>query len=121
MSQPKEKIPVEKIQELVKVLACLHESAKRAAEDFAEAKFDSADVEGWRTLHRGLEYAQRIIKKISGPASAVQRLDLDVLLLPEHKSKKARRAAEKKADLAKLDEAEAKLKELRKKRKPPST
>jgi hypothetical protein len=49
----------------------------------------------------------------------VQKLDLAVLLLPEHKSKKAKRSAEKKADLKKMDEAEAKVKEIRK-HKPPS-
>ena len=119
MSQPKEKIPVEKIQLLVKILACLHDSTEKAAADFIQANFTEADVEGWRTLHRGLSYAQRIIKKISGPASPVQKLDLDVLLLPEHKAKKAKRSAEKKADLEKMDEAEAKVKEIRK-RKPPS-
>jgi hypothetical protein len=37
----------------------------------------------------------------------------------EHKSKKAKRSAEKKADLEKMDKAEAKVKEIRK-RKPPS-
>lgn len=86
-----------------------------------EAGFASADVEGWKTLAKGLLFTQRILKKISGPASPVQRLDVDLILLPHHKTKKAKRAAEKKADLAKLDDAEAKLKELRKKRKPPST
>lgn len=121
MSQPKEKIPIEKIRELAKILAFLHETTEKAAADFTAAEFDSTDVEGWRTLHRGLVYTHRIVKKIAGPASPVQKLDLDVLLLPEHKSKKAKRAEEKKADLAKLDEAEAKLKELQKKRKPRST
>lgn len=119
MAQPKEKIPIEKIQLLVQILACLHDSTEKAAADFVLANFTEADVEGWRTLHRGLIYAQRIIKKISGPASPVQKLDLDVLLLPEHKSKKAKRSAEKQADLEKMDEAEAKVKEIRK-RKPPS-
>lgn len=121
MSQPKEKIPIDKIRELAKILAILHQTVEKAATDFTEADFDSTDVEGWRTLHRGLVYTQRIVKKIAGPASQVQKLDLDVLLLPEHKSKKAKRAEEKKADLAKLDEAEAKLKELQGKRKPRST
>ena len=119
MSQPKEKIPIEKLRELAKVLAFLHETTEKAVADFTAADFDSTDVEGWRTLHRGLVYAHRIVKKIAGPASPVQKLDLDVLLLPHHKSKKAKRSAEKKADLEKMDEAEAKLKASRKS-KPPS-
>lgn len=121
MSQPKEKIPIEKIRELAKILEVLHQTAEKAAKDFTDAEFDSTDVEGWRTLYRGLVYTHRIVKKIAGPASPVQKLDLDVLLLPEHKTKKAKRAAEKKADLAKMDEAEETIKALRSKRKPPSS
>ena len=119
MSQPKEHIPVEKIQQLADVLAVLHEAAAKSATEFQAAGFQSADVEGWKTLAKGLLFTQRILKKISGPASPVQRLDVDTILLPHHKSKKAKRSAEKKADLEKMDEAEAKLKASRKS-KPPS-
>ena len=121
MSQPKEPIPIAKIQQLAEMLAVLHDAALKSATEFKASGLESTDVEGWKTLAKGLLFTQRILKKISSPASPVQRLDVDAILLPHHKSKKAKRAEEKKADLAKLDEAEAKLKELQRKRTPRST
>jgi hypothetical protein len=118
MSQPKEPIPVEKLEELARVLAVIHEAAERAVADFKLAQFESVDVEGWKTLAKGLLFTQRIVKKISGPASPIQRLDVDGILLPHHK-KKSKKQSTREADLEKLDAAEAKLKEIRK-RKPPS-
>lgn len=118
MSQPKEKIPVQNIEELARVLTCLQESTSKSIADFQAAQLESADVEGWKTLHRGLVYAQRIIKKICGPASPVQRLDVDSILLPHHREKQSKKAR-KKADLEKLNAA-AEAATHGKKRKPKS-
>jgi hypothetical protein len=118
MSQPKEPIPVEKIEELVKVLAVLHEAASRSVNDFKLAEFEAVDVEGWKQLHKGLLFTQRIVKKISGPASPVQRLDVDSVLLPHHKQK-SKKQARKEADVEKLNAA-AEAATHGKKRKPKS-
>jgi hypothetical protein len=118
MSQPKEKIPVQKIEELARVLMCLQESTSKSIVDFQAAQLEFADVEGWKTLHRGLIYAQRIVKKICGPASPVQRLDVDSILLPHHKQK-SKKQARKEADVEKLNAA-AEAATHGKKRKPKS-
>jgi hypothetical protein len=118
MSQPKEQIPIESIRKLAEVLACLHQSTAKAVADFDAAGLEAADVEGWRTLHRGLVYTQRIVKKLTGPADPVQKLDTTAILLDQHK-KKLKRKAEKAEDMAKLNEAAEKVREIRK-RKPKS-
>jgi hypothetical protein len=104
MSQPKEPIPVEKLEELARVLAVIHEAAERAVADFKLAQFESVDVEGWKTLAKGLLFTQRIVRKISGPASPIQRLDVDGILLPHHK-KKSKKQSTREADLQKINEA----------------
>lgn len=117
MSDPKEQIPIEKIRQLHSVLSAMTESVQKALADYEAAGIQETPVKNWKTLHRGLVYVARTTRQICGPASKIQTIDLDQLPMPPSE-KKAKRAAEKKADLAKLDEAEAKLKELRKKRKP---
>ena len=118
MSQPKETIPVESIRKLVEVLTCLQQSAAKAVADFEAAGYENTDVEGWRTLHRGLVYTQRIVKKLTGPADPVQKLDPGVILLESHKQK-SKRKAEKEKDMAKINEAAEKVREIRT-RKPKS-
>jgi hypothetical protein len=118
MSQPKEPIPVEKLEELARVLAVIQEAAERAVSDFKSAQLQTVDVEGWKTLAKGLLFTQRIVKKISGPASPVQRLDVDSVLLPHHKQK-SKKQARKEADVEKLNAA-AEAATHGKKRKPKS-
>lgn len=120
MSDPKEQIPVEKIRQLHAILEAMSESVHKALLDYEAAGIVTTPVKNWKTLHRGLVYVARTTKQICGPASKIQTIDLDQLPMPPN-PKKAKRAEEKKADLAKLDEAEAKLKELQRKRKPRST
>lgn len=118
MSQPKETIPIESIRKLVEVLACLHQSAAKSVADFEAAGYENADVEGWKTLHRGLVYTQRIVKKLTGPADPVQKLDPSVILLEKHKHKMKRKAQDEEDD-RKISKAVAKVREIRK-RKPKS-
>lgn len=118
MSQPKETIPVESIRKLVDVLTCLQQSTAKSLADFEAAGYESTDIEGWRTLHRGLVYTQRIVKKLTGPADPVQKMDPSVILLDSHKQK-SKRKAEKAEDTKKLNEAAEKVREIRT-RKPKS-
>jgi hypothetical protein len=118
MSDPKEQIPIEKIRQLHSVLQAMAESVHKALADYEAAGIQETTVKNWKTLHRGLVYVTRTTRQICGPASKIQTIDLEQLPMPTS-PKKAKRSAEKKADLEKMDEAEAKLKEIRK-RKPPS-
>jgi hypothetical protein len=118
MSQPKEPIPIETVQAMADALAMYAESASKAVADYLDAGFDSVDVEGWKTLVRGLEYTQRILKKLVGPASRVQKFDTDSLLLPRHKTKKDGKLTE--SDREALKAAEMKVNYRRGKRRPSS-
>lgn len=113
MSNPKEQIPIEKIRQLHEVLAAMTESVHKALVDYEAAGINETSVKNWKTLHRGLVYVTRTTRQICGPASKIQTIDLDQLPMPTD-PKKAKRSAEKKADLEKMDEAEAKLKASRK-------
>ena len=118
MTNPKEQIPIEKIRQLHAILAAMTDSVHKALADYEAAGITQTSVKNWTTLHRGLVYVARTTRQICGPASKIQTIDLDQLpLAPD--PKKAKRSAEKKADLEKMDAAEAKVKEIRK-RKPPS-
>jgi hypothetical protein len=106
MSQPAEKIPIEKIKQLSTALRVLHESLEKAVEDYEAAGIDSAKMDGWQTLHRGLVYIMRQVRKIAGPTSKAVTLDVDAILMDHHLEKKRKAQAVKAADDAVLNAAE---------------
>ena len=84
MSQPKEPIPIENIEQLAEVLQTITDAVKKAASDFRESEMQTTMMEGWPTLHRGLEYIVKQCRKLTGPSSRLYKIDLDALLLPHH-------------------------------------
>ena len=84
MSQPKEPIPIKNIEQLAEVLQTITDSVRKAATDFRESEMEVTMMEGWPTLHRGLEYIVKQCRKLTGPSSKLYKIDLDAILLPHH-------------------------------------
>lgn len=84
MSQPKEPIPIKNIEQLADVLQTITDSLRKAATDFRESEMEVTMMEGWPTLHRGLEYVVKQCRKLTGPSSRLYKIDLDAILLPHH-------------------------------------
>jgi hypothetical protein len=117
MSEKKESIPLDKLRDLKNVLLEINESLTKAIDDYEAAKITDTHVKNWTTLQRGLVYVTRTVKQICGPTSKIQTTDLTILELPS--SLKSKRKAEKAEDMAKLNEAAEKVREIRT-RKPKS-
>lgn len=119
MNDTKKTIPLEKLRELSEILTCTNESLQKAIADYESAGITSAQVKNWTTLQRGLVYVIRTAKQICGPASKIQTIDLQRLEIDTSKSDKSKRKAEKEEDMAKINEAAEKVREIRT-RKPKS-
>ena len=119
MSKPKDTIDLEKMRQLSTILADMADAMQKAVVDYEVNGIHETQVKNWKTLYRGLVYVKRTAAQICGPASKIQTINLNVLPIPEDPKEPAGSKSTKKADLEKMDEAEAKLKEIRK-RKPPS-
>jgi hypothetical protein len=109
MSAAKEKIPIEKLADAVAVSLVIHDAMLKSLADYRAADASELHVEGWKTLVRAYRYSSRIARKLVGPADPVHRLDVERLLMPQH------RKPTKKKIASELDEAAT---ATRRKRKP---
>lgn len=105
--QQRESISLAKLETLRDVLKIMSEAADEAVVQCKAAKLDAIMIEGWPTLHRGLEYSVQQLRKLSGPAGKIQTLDVDAVLEDHHLEKKRKAKAVKAADDAVLKAAEA--------------
>lgn len=97
MSQPKELIPVAKLQALVEALACIQKDLDRAARNTVEDDLPGVYMEGWKMMNRSLLELQKQAAKITGQASRTANLDLSQIALDEGESPTVE-ATEKKLD-----------------------
>lgn len=91
MSKQKILIPVEKIAEYAEFMQQLNECIQRASNDFAESGSKGANMDGWPTLIRGLQYVIDQSSKLVSPASKLRMLDPDKLLLPNMVSESSKK------------------------------
>jgi hypothetical protein len=81
MSTQKQFIPIEKIEQVVTVLACLQRVAADAVTQLNAADLKGFQMEGWTTLCRGMEYTADQLSKLAGPADPIHQIDFEKVRL----------------------------------------
>lgn len=84
MSQPKKKIPIEKIEQMSEMLTQFADALKKGVVDLRSAEIDGVSMDGWKTLVRGMGYVHEQLLKIVGPTSVINRLDVEKLNVTGH-------------------------------------
>lgn len=86
MSQPKERIDLEKLAMLAVHLSEIRQSIEKTVCDCEALKMDSVIIEGWPTLARGVQFVLDQAQKFVGQASRIHEIDATDLLMPPENS-----------------------------------
>ena len=113
MSQPKKLVPIESLEQLLKTLQLMHDSAKIGVDAVKSTGKPGIYMDGWPTLVRGLRYVRQQIEKVTGQAN-MPHIDLEAL---EGSIGKYDRTPDEMAKLAAEDAAEYQKKNPKKKPK----
>jgi hypothetical protein len=114
MTQPKERIAIEKLVLAAQFLDEIKNSLEKTIGDSKDLGMDSLLIEGWPTLARGIQYVLDQSQKFVGSASKIHELQATNLLMegqsfsPTKKPYKSR--AEKRQELAEGSKAKPKRK-----------
>lgn len=84
MSNKPEKIPLANVRICAELLRTITESLEKALIDYADAGIDHVELDGWTTLHRGVDYVTKQVRKIAGPTSKIATVRPDTMLLAKH-------------------------------------